>query len=399
MKLWKMFENIFITFLIFFILWLFSIIPYKLIFLDPIAKAVGDFELNDIVFSKLYPEQNLDTNIVLVNIGQFNRAQIANQVNMINSFQPSVVGIDAIFEKRTSAVNDLLLKQAFSKTENLILVGILDNYDEKNKYYKKYTKPNPILCKNVVYGYANLPTKFGASSKTIRAFRPYSFVNNSIVKAFSVKVVESYDKNAFLNLVKRTNESEIINYRGNIDKFKTLDTEVFLDKNPDLSFLKNKIVLMGFLGNSLTEKTLEDIYFTPLNETYAGRSYPDMYGVTIHANIISMMLEGNYINIVPGWLSSILAFLVCYINVTLIRKVRKRLTDYYGGIAKLMIFLQSIIILIVNVYLFLVLQLKMSFTLMLVGLIFIPSTVILYDNLLKHLGVLFYEKYFSRKKK
>jgi len=399
MKLWKIVENIFITFLIFFIIWLFSILPYKLIFLDPIAKAVGDFELNDIVFSRLYPERKLDTNIVLVNIGRFNRAQIANQINIINSFQPKVIGIDAIFEKKTKIKDDFLLKQAFSQTKNLILVGILDNYDETNKYYKKYTKPNPILSDNVVYGYANLPTKFGASSKTIRTFRPYSIVNNSVVKAFSVKVIESFDKNAFLKLVKRANEIETINYRGNIDKFKTLDTEVFSEKNPNLTFLKNKIVLLGFLGNSLSEKTIEDIYFTPLNETYAGRSYPDMYGVAIHANIISMMLEGNYIDIVPAWFSSILALLVCYFNVTFIRKIRRKLTDYYGGIAKLMIFVQSIIILIVNVYLFLVIQLKMSFTLMLVGLIFIPSTVILYDNLLKHLGVLFYDKYFNRKKK
>ena len=57
------------------------------------------------------------------------------------------------------------------------------------------------------------------------------------------------------------------------------------------------------------------------------------------------------------------------------------------------------LIMIINVYLFLYFQYKMSFTLMLVGLIFVPSTVILYDNLIKHLSVSVYQKFISRKVK
>lgn len=380
-------ENFIITILIFVIIWLFSVIPYKLIFLDPLAKAVGDFELNDIVFSKLYPERNLDTNIVLVNIGQLNRAQIARTINIINSFKPKLIGVDAIFDKETNPYFDSELAKAFNGTENLVLVGILNNYVESGNYYTEYIKPNKVFTTKAVWGYANLPTKFGSSSKTIRSFRPYSRVNQQLVPSFAVRVAEIFDKSAYQKLINRANELEVINYLGNIDKFVTLDTETFNGDYSRLSFIKDKIVLMGFLGNTLTQKTLEDIYFTPLNEVYAGRSYPDMYGVAIHANIISMILNENYINSIPTWISTILAFVVCFVNINYIRKVKRRLTDYYGGIAKVLIFTQSILVLIINVNLFLVFNYKMSFTLMLVGLIFIPSTVILYDNLLKHLGV------------
>lgn len=390
-------ENLFITFLIFFIIWLFSIIPYKLIFLDPVAKAVGDFELNDIVFSKLYPGRNLDTNIVLVNIGQLNRAQIARQINIINSFNPKLIGVDAIFDKETNTYFDSVLARAFNDTENLILVGILNKYVESGNYYEEYIRPNKVFTSKAIWGYANLPTKFGASSKTIRSFRPYSKVNDQLIPSFASRVVEVFDKGAYQKLVNRANELETINYLGNTDKFITLDADVFDGNYPNLHFLKDKVVLLGFLGNTLTQKTFEDIYFTPLNEVYAGRSYPDMYGVTIHANIISTILNEGYINFIPSWISTILAFVVCLLNVNFIRKVKRKLTDYYGGISKLLIFTQSILILVINVNLFLLCNYKMSFTLMLVGLIFIPSTVVLYDNLLKHLGASAYNRIIGKK--
>lgn len=379
-------DSLIITGLIFVIIWLFSIIPYKLIFLDPLAKAVGDFELNDIVFSKLYPERNVDTNIVLVNIGQLSRTQIANQLNLINSYKPKVIGLDVIFAKSENSESDSKVLEAFNNTENLVLVGILDNYSIKHDYYEQYIIPNPKFSINAIMGYANLPTKYGVASKTIRNFIPYANVKNNIVPAFALRIVEAYDMDKYKTLLSRSNEIEVINYRGNIDKFITLDTNI-LSQNYNLSFLKDKIVLMGFLGNSLNEKTFEDIYFTPLNDVYAGRSYPDMYGLTIHANIVSMILNENYIDIIPFWISAVLAFLVCLFNVYYIRKVRRRLTDYYGGIAKVLIFTQTTIILVLNVNIFLLLGYKMSFTLMLVGLLFIPSTVLLYDNLLKQLSI------------
>ena len=391
-------ESFIITILIFVIIWLFSIIPYKLIFLDPLAKAVGDFDLNDIVFSKMSPENDLDTNIVLVNIGNLNRAEIAEQLNTINSFEPKVVGIDAIFAGKTSTLNDAQLQKAFANTNKLVLVGKLDKYNEDGDYYNSYIQPAKIFTEKSIFGYANLPTKYGASSKTIRSFRPYSMVNSSIVPAFAVRVSELFDMKAYQKLSERGNSLEIINYRGNIDKFYTLESDFYKRDNADLSFIKNKIVLMGFLGNSLREKILDDIYFTPLNEVYAGRSYPDMYGVAIHANIISMILNEDYIDSVPMWISAILAFCICFINVIYIRIVRKKMTDYYGGIAKILIFIQTVLVLIINVYLLLTFNYKMSFTLLLIGLIFIPSTVILYDNLIKHLAELFYQKFILRKK-
>ena len=204
MKRSSFFENVIITILIFLIIWLFSVIPYKLIFLDPLAKAFGDFELNDIVFSKLYPDPVIDTNIVLVNIGELNRKQIAKQIQHINLFQPKVIGVDAVFNRASNNSDDSILTKAFNETENLVLVGILSGYVEEGNYYKHYIKSHRIFSKSAIWGYANLPTKYGSSSKTIRSFRPFSVVNNGIEPAFSIRVVEAFNMNLYqkLNLKK-----------------------------------------------------------------------------------------------------------------------------------------------------------------------------------------------------
>ncbi len=376
-------DSLIITILIFVIIWLFTIIPYKLFYLDPVAKAAGDFELNDIAFSKLLPNQQLDTNIILVNIGNLNRLQIANQIKILNSFNPKVIAIDAIFTSSKDEIIDSILAKQFENCNNLILVSILKSFNQNEDYYETYDFPIERFKKNALIGYANLPTKFGIYSKTIRSFRPHSKVKNKLFPSFAVRIVEAYDKTSYIELVKRAKELEIINYRGNFDKFITIDVNI-IDRNSKLDFIKDKIVVMGFLGNTLTEKALDDIYFTPLNPVYAGRSYPDMYGAVIHSNIVSMILSGTYIDTIPFWVSAILAFIICYFNVVYIRYIKNKLTDYYGGITKIIISTQTIIFLYINVQIFLYFQYKMSFTIVLVSIIFIPSTIILYDQLIKH---------------
>ena len=87
-----------ITAMMFLVLGIFSFIPINCLFMDPIAKAISDFDVYDIVYSKLREEPKVDTNIVLVNLSNLSRSDIARQVSIINSFDPKVIGIDAIFQ-------------------------------------------------------------------------------------------------------------------------------------------------------------------------------------------------------------------------------------------------------------------------------------------------------------
>jgi CHASE2 domain-containing sensor protein len=80
------------------------------------------------------------------------------------------------------------------------------------------------------------------------------------------------------------------------------------------SLFYNKIVLFGYINNDPNDIT--DKKFTPMNERYYGKSVPDMNGIVVHANIISMVLENNYVKKLPSWLPWVFAFLVCWLHMS-----------------------------------------------------------------------------------
>ena len=79
-----------------------------------------------------------------------------------------------------------------------------------------------------------------------------------------------------------------------------------------------------------------DKFYTPLNKNTVGRAYPDMYGVVIHANIISMILDKKFIDNMHPYFGILLAFIVCYFNVALFVSIlkRPRLAPWYGALSK-----------------------------------------------------------------
>ncbi len=66
---------------------------------DPIAQALSDFELRTYyAFSNLRPQPLVDERIVLVNIGNLTRPQIAEQIRIISQHKPRVIGVDSFFD-------------------------------------------------------------------------------------------------------------------------------------------------------------------------------------------------------------------------------------------------------------------------------------------------------------
>ena len=353
---------------------IFTLIPFNCLFLDPIARAISDFDVYDIVYSKLREEQKADTNIVLVNLGSLSRKEIAEQIKLINEYKPGVIGIDAIFEEAKDSAGDSMLADVFSSTKNLVLVSKLTDFNDDDDLTDsiKYSISNFNDHSSNVF--ANLQNNDGVNFITIREFRPYANVMDKRVAAFSSKIVQLSDSSAYSNLSERENETERINFVGNYDKFYYLDAGQLFDEKNNLGFMKDKIVLLGFMGLDLNTKTFEDIYFTPLNERYAGKSFPDMYGVVIHANIISMILSGNYITEMPKWLSIVISFLICYFNVYVIYNIRKKYKDWFGTYTKTYILLQSLLLLLIGLLMLHYFNYRFNITLILAALV-ITSTM------------------------
>lgn len=353
-------HNLVITAVTFMTMALLYYLPSAVQLLDPIGKALTDFALTDIVFSRLRDDDGIqaDTNIVIVNLGTLPREKIAEQLQIITAQKPKVIGIDAMFRRPKTPFGDSLLSLALSAYPAIVMVSHLEHYEAETEQWLEHQQSFTAFQTQGGTGFDNVlsddePDPVDSLERipprTIRLFAPSAPLKTSDgvsnVRGFAVSIAAWFDENAVQRLFKRGTETEVINYRGNTQKFFTLDAPDIFQRN-DLGFLKDKIVLLGYLGEPMGKRTAEDIFFTPLNTRFAGKTYPDMYGVVIHANIVSMILRGDYITIIPEWLSNLFAVLLCYANVILMSRLMRRYEHWYD-IARLGLqFFQSLVLLI-----------------------------------------------------
>lgn len=299
------------TTMVFVVMALFAYIPFNFKILDPLKQGLKDFEFSDIYFSKIKTKADVDTNIILVNIGNNNRFAIAEQLRIIKQHQPAVIGMDVQFRTKKDPIVDAMLQEEIMGASNIVMASYLTGPDKSGKGI--FSGTDTSIIASSAWGYINFIAK--DSVTPIRYFKPDYTFTKTPHDAFSVTIVKKYRPEAYEQLKQRGKPVEIINYSRRQDQYHVIDVNELFDTAADFSFLKGKIVLMGFLGPDLKTRVLEDNYFTPMNYKYSGKSFPDMYGVVIHANIISSVLEGRYINKVPQWLSILIAYVICWLHV------------------------------------------------------------------------------------
>ncbi len=362
-----------------------NVIPAQFEILDPISKALSDFEMTDLVFSDIREEQPSDTNIVLVNIGHLNRAEIAEQISRLNQYEPAVIGIDAFFRSKKAFDEDIQLIMALSQTKNLVMVSELYAPNKQNSFDSIATSHKQFnqFAQN---GFANMVTA-AEGFKTTREFKPFAKMGDSLELSFAAKVVEKYRPEQLPKLIERGHETETINWLGHNNKFFTIDAQDVLNDDLDLSFIKGKIVLLGFLGNhELGEPSLEDTFYTPMNEQTGSKTFPDMYGVVVHANIVSMILRENYINTIPKWADAIIAFLIVYLNVTLFFWIGEKHKVYYDLITKSIQIFEVSVIFFINLIVLSRFNYKVDLTIAIIALVFSGDLTELYVGSLKDLS-------------
>ncbi len=328
-KLFYLYRDAFLASLFTFgILFFLKIIFINVSYLDPISKALEDFQLTDLYFSNLQKENNdVNKDIVLVNIGFNDRKSIADQINTIQQYHPKVIGLDAIFYQPKDSLSDQLLAQAIHQSNNIILINRLEYTDTSEK--PSLTQSDPLFSHNTPQGFSNFLAK---ENQTIRYIKPSINLNGEIIESFSTQIVQQYSTEAYKASQKRKGRVEVINYQN--ENFIKLDVEDL--ENPALStVLKDKIVLLGFMGSHLGEINFEDLYLTPLNKSFGGHSIPDMYGVEIHANIISMTLSQNYIHEFSKLVNYLIAFLLTFLSMILFIYFSVRYVNWASRLIKI----------------------------------------------------------------
>jgi CHASE2 domain-containing sensor protein len=296
--------------LTFAILFLLKLVIFNTKYLDPVSQALGDFQFTDLYYSQFQKQHtDIDTNIVIVNIGENDRQSLIQELQIIKSFEPKVIGLDVTFVSQKEPATDSLLRAELHGNIPIILTSnIVYDQEQKGNTFS-IESSHPFFEKQKEEGYGNFLSKEGHA---VRYYAPFLKREGSQIASLSARIVEVFNKDAYDELLARNRKSEIINYRSN--NFPKLDVSDIYG-SADLSFLSGKIVLMGYMGPNFSQKVFEDNHLTPLNKSYGGHAVPDMYGVEIHANIISMILSGSYIREVPMWFTLVLAFLICVLHM------------------------------------------------------------------------------------
>lgn len=384
-------DTILITFSMFILMWGISNIPLQFETFNPIQNVLKDFDVTDIVFSQLKKEPKLDDKIVVVNIGKLNRGEIGQLLEKIGEQKPKAVGVDIFFRKLKENNDDTLLLNGIKACKNVVLVSKLEGYNEKKQQYDTLTLSNAFFSTHTQNAFANLTTTGEGNMSeflTCRSFIPQNQCKGKNEIAFAVKLAEIYDKNKAKKFLDRKNTSEYINYRGNIKQgkekeivFASVDFSQILNDEIEKDVFKDRIVLLGFMGNTLAENSFDDKFYTPLNKNYVGKSTPDMYGVVVHANIISMILNNDYIDEMNDYLNIALAVVFGFFSVMLFSFFFQKIGFWFDSVTLIMQFVFAILLFTINIYAFYSFNLRININLALACTVLSGLTVEFYYGL------------------
>jgi len=408
MKRFFSIKNLIGTITVFVTVWIVGLLAVSLDFLNVFEQILGDYNLTDLAFHfKEKPKK--DERIVVVNFGNLNRAGIAEQIRILNQYNPKVIGIDTFFSNPKDSIGDAILAEILANTTNLVLGSkVLDGkYHPNDKIFgiepPDFIKNLPFYPKDKIIwdslrksyslfsdlahsGFVNVITEGDATFETWREEPVQELLKSGKREiCFGAKIIQFYDSTKTQKLLARNNPYEIVNYRGLEDAFFYLDVADVFEQKYKREDIEGKIVVMGYLGGETNKHYWDDDkYYSPMNKIQVGRTTPDMYGVLGHANFISMVLDEDYIDEVHDSSSYIIAFILCFINVGLFNYMlhSKVWEPWYDGVSKSIQLVQLILLGYLTYYLFVDQNLKIDLSVTAIVILFSGDLMELYNGFL-----------------
>jgi CHASE2 domain-containing sensor protein len=365
-------DTIFATIGVFFVMWLLSLIPINTSILDPLKLALSDINFNDLSFSAIKKpgEEVMDDKIVVLNIDDAGRAAIASVIKKTATAQPAVIGLDVLFHEAKETAEDNELAEAIRTCSNIVISESLEWSDDSARRLNYFSSTGKRS------GYVNF---IGEHKGVIRFFSPYEKTKDSILVSFAAAVATAADAAAGIQLEKRGHETEMINYKKNASQFVTVYYKELLYESINPAIFKDKVVLIGYVNSN--PFNIEDKHFTPLNEKFTGKSVPDMNGVIIHANIVSMILNETYINKLPLWASWIFTFCTTWLFMSVIIRYYLEKHIWFHLAAKSIQLLLAVILVYMGIFFLRYTHLYISFGALLFAVMLSVDILYFYEGL------------------
>ena len=374
---------------------------------DPIGQAIGDMEISDIAFA-IRKEPPPDEKVVLVNIGYLSRAEIAEEIRQVIKYKPKVIGFDILFsDQGTDSLANISLGDAIKQAQSMGIKVVMaeklwqserlvrEKGDTEEQDSIEHTIPE--ILQNSYEGYVNLDTdaEHQEDLKACRNVNPKVKVKDKYEVALEVMMAMCADSAKAKKFLDRNRYNEVINYRGNVvdihkasdstyrGKYAMLDPEQALDTGyyaETESLIKDKIIVFGFLGEDMFDTSWDDKFFTPINVNYAGKTRPDMWGAVVHANVISMILNEDYVDTMPLWAQVMIAITVLMLTVALFFKIEEKLPIWYDLLSLVIQVVLVILISFIMIMAFSRFSLKLDFTLTLAAAALVGTCFELYNG-------------------
>jgi len=213
---------------------------------------------------------NSSTDIVLFNFGNSDRNQISRYLDALSICKPKIIAINAIFEKFTSSKEDSSLQKSFKQADNIILVSniVNNNLIRSNDFFLKACKGQGFI-------------DYGDARNKIDKHMLFKSNGDQLLWSFPYVIIANYD----FELGKKIMQSTMANQLYDIDvsSKQTFDVVKINESNQcDCSKVKDRIIIMGYLGPD----ELEDTYMSILDEngkkTYSSKIIGQMVDNLLH---------------------------------------------------------------------------------------------------------------------
>lgn len=250
------------------------------------SASKSDFRFSDF-FAKIADHRNvrkLDDRIIVVDIGEAGRREIAEGIETLSLCGPKAIGIDINFESSDSYDNIIL--EALASNQNVVVpLGLSSNvvtgeFEVSDKPFF-YGEDLPLS-----YGVINLPTN--VENGVVREY-PIEFkTDQGLFPSFMAAILRKADTKAAEKLRERGASTGITLYESReYQIIRLYELEDYAETFAD------RIVLLGSIDDE------SDLHSTPLKVKEAG--------ILLHAAAISTALDGIWFQQVPKTVAYILA--------------------------------------------------------------------------------------------